>query len=111
MAGKGGATPGAGRKKGIPNKASIARQEKVAATGITPLDYMLAVMRDPTATKWRRDDMAKAVAPYVHPRLSTIEHNNITPARDTGEIYARLVEILAATASRGSGGPDRPVRH
>ena len=69
----GGARPGAGRKRGIPNKATIARQERIAETGITPLDYMLNVLRDPTVEYKRRDEMAKAVAPYVHPRLATTE--------------------------------------
>ena len=38
--------------------------------GITPLDYMLSVIRDPTATQERRDKMAIAAAPYCHPRLT-----------------------------------------
>ena len=40
---------------------------------ITPLDYMLAVVRDPTAHPDRRDRMAAAAAPYIHPRLSNVE--------------------------------------
>lgn len=71
---RGGNRPGAGRRPGIPNKASAERQKKVAATGITPLDYMLKVMRDGKADVSRRDDMAKAAAPYVHPRLATTTH-------------------------------------
>lgn len=70
---RGGARSGAGRKRGVPNKASVARQKKVAATGITPLDYMLSVMRDEKSEPGRRDDMAKASAPYVHPRLATTQ--------------------------------------
>jgi len=38
--------------------------------GITPLDYMLSVIRDPTATQERRDKMAIAAAPYCHARLT-----------------------------------------
>jgi hypothetical protein len=34
---------------------------------------MLKILRDETADPLRRDDMAKAAAPYVHPRLSSIE--------------------------------------
>ena len=71
---RGGNRPGAGRKKGAPNKASAERQAKVAATGDTPLDYMLKVMRDESAAPDRRDDMAKAAAPYVHPKLAAVEH-------------------------------------
>lgn len=69
----GGKRPGAGRPKGAANKASIERQAKVAATGDTPLDYMLKVMRDEMADEKRRDEMAKAAAPYVHPKLSSVD--------------------------------------
>jgi len=34
----------------------------------TPLAYMLAIVRDPTADPRRRDRMAKAAAQYCHPR-------------------------------------------
>ena len=40
-----------------------------AGDGLTPLEYMLAVMRDPNEPPERRDEMAKAAAPYVHPKL------------------------------------------
>jgi hypothetical protein len=71
--GRGGARPGAGRKAGTPNKASDARQARIAAEGKTPLDFMLEVMRDETKEFSQRLDMAKAAAPYVHPRLSSVE--------------------------------------
>lgn len=73
MATKGGARPGAGRKKGVPNKRTAAVAKAVEESGITPLDYMLDVMRncdDPA----QRLDAAKAAAPYVHPKLANIEH-------------------------------------
>src|SRR5262245_58007601 len=41
--------------------------------GLLPLDYMLAVMRDPTATQTRRDRMAALAAPYCHPKLSDLQ--------------------------------------
>jgi hypothetical protein len=44
-----------------------------ASSGETPLDYMLRIMRDPTVEHDRRDDMAKAAAPYLHPRLQAVE--------------------------------------
>jgi hypothetical protein len=77
MAGRGSA-PGerrGGRKKGTPNKATAKRQAEIAASGLTPLEHMLRVMRDPKAAKDRRDDMAKAAAPYVHPKLASVEHS------------------------------------
>ena len=35
---------------------------------------MIAVMRDPTVDAGRRDEMAKAAAPYIHPKLAATEH-------------------------------------
>ncbi len=75
MAG-GGSKPGerrGGRQKGIPNRATIERQAEVAASGLTPLDYMLSILRNETLDEAARFEAAKAAAPYVHPRLSTIE--------------------------------------
>jgi hypothetical protein len=43
---------------------------QAAATGITPLAFLLQVMRDKTLDKAIRLDAAKAAAPYCHPRLS-----------------------------------------
>ena len=70
---KGGKREGAGRKKGIPNRASAARQAAIQASGLTPLEYMLMTMRDESKPEAVRLDVAKAVAPYVHPRLASIE--------------------------------------
>jgi hypothetical protein len=63
-----------GRAKGTPNKATARREKEIAKSGVTPLDYMLKVMRDSRADKSRRDDMAKAAAPYVHPKLAAHQH-------------------------------------
>lgn len=40
---------------------------------MTPLDYMLTVMRDESADPMRRDRMAQAAAPYVHPKAGAEE--------------------------------------
>lgn len=61
-----------GRKKGVPNKASIERAEAIAASGLTPLDYMLKVMRE-SKDAGERLDAAKSAAPYVHPKLANVE--------------------------------------
>lgn len=37
------------------------------------MDWMLTVLRDPNQPAERRDEMAKAAAPYVHPKLSAID--------------------------------------
>jgi hypothetical protein len=81
MAGK-GSKPGerrGGRKRGTPNKATTAAsiQAEVAASGEKPLDCMLRVMRDETAEPTRRDAMARASAPYVHPTLAAVAHKHL----------------------------------
>lgn len=63
-----------GRRKGSRNKATARRESEIARSGITPLDYMLKVMRDAKADAGRRDEMAKAAAPYVHPKLQSVMH-------------------------------------
>jgi hypothetical protein len=76
-----GAAPGerrGGRKRGTPNKRT-AFARKVAdmvAQGDeeTPLEFLLAAMRSEDIPLEQRLEAAKAAAPYVHPRLSAIEH-------------------------------------
>ena len=69
-----------GRTKGTRNKRDIVREAEAAeiregalASGLTPVEYMLVVMRDPTALPDRRDRMAAAAAPFIHPRLNAID--------------------------------------
>ena len=111
MAGRGGKRPGAGRRAGIPNKASIARQQAVAASGETPLDYMLRVMRDPASDDERRDQMAKVAAPYVHPRLAAIQHTGkeggpIGHANISDTELARAIAFTLAKAVQA-----KPIEH
>ncbi len=63
--------PDSGRKPGTPNRATAAREAEIAASGLTPLDYMLKVLRDVKAPKADRQWAAEHAAPYVHPKLST----------------------------------------
>src|SRR5271167_2806242 len=64
-----------GRKKGIRNRATAEARAAAEATSILPLDYMLSIMRDANADNKRRDAMAMAAAPFLHPRLNSIDHN------------------------------------
>lgn len=72
---RGGARPGAGRKRGSVTRKTAEIARRAAASGMTPLEVMLAAMRD----AFKKKDMIKAAgfakdaAPYVHPRLSAVE--------------------------------------
>ncbi len=88
----GGRRVGAGRKKGIPNRASAAREAAIAASGLTPLEYMLETMRDKKKPLELRLDMAKAAAPYVHPRLSSVEQAVLMDSPERPSITVTFVE-------------------
>jgi len=68
-----------GRPKGALNKRTAQIALAAAEGGMTPIEYMLDVMRDPGADVQRRDDMAKAAAPYIHPRLQAIGGDDSMP--------------------------------
>lgn len=64
-----------GRRKGVPNKRT-AEQAQAGMNGMSPLDYLLGVMRDDAADERRRDYAANAAAPYVHAKLASVEVGN-----------------------------------
>lgn len=86
---RGGKRDGAGRKAGVSNKSTTELRRAIAASGETPLDYMLRVMRDENQEADRRDDMAKAVAPYVHAKLAAIEHTGA----DGGPLKVEVIKF------------------
>ncbi len=72
-----GSKPGerrGGRQAGTPNKASAKREAEIEAEGLTPLDYMLRVLRNEEETPANRMWAAEKAAPYVHPKLASVEH-------------------------------------
>jgi hypothetical protein len=82
---KGGAREGAGRKPGVPNKRTVVAIEKAEASGLMPLDYMLAVLRDHQAPPEDRMEAARNAAPYVHAKLAPVDAKGDT---------ARTVEVI-----------------
>lgn len=86
-----------GRQKGTPNKATAKREAEIADAGITPLEYMLTVLHDETATAEDRKWAATAAAPYVHPKLASHHHAIVetVPMKDRLErAKARLMPRL-----------------
>ena len=83
--GRGGRRPGAGRKTGGATKRTREVADKAAAEGVTPLEFMLGIMRsdlpEDASDEQRvlmmamRFEAAKAAAPYMHPKLSAVEMN------------------------------------
>jgi hypothetical protein len=121
-----------GRQKGTPNKANAERQERIAASGITRLDAMIADMRFhwdahqkalaeknmPEASKELAlaREAAKDAAPYCHARLAAVEHTGKGggPLQtqhlvgDAHAILARRIEALAARFASGEPAPQVP---
>jgi hypothetical protein len=105
---KGGKRQGAGRKVGSKTKKTREIAMRAAAGGITPLEFMLGIMRDENEAIEVRIDMAKAAAPYVHPKLSSIEQ--ITKPYDLSKLnnselteFERLVKKIYNESPTGEG--------
>lgn len=77
-----------GRPRGSVNKRTQAYLRTNG--GELPLDYMLKIMRDDTQPRERRDEMAKAAAPFLHAKLQSTQL--------TGEITTNYVARIPETA-------------
>ena len=62
-----------GRTKGTLNKVSAERVAEIAASGMTPLQYLTSIYQDVSADEAKRIDCAKAAAPYVHAKLTAVD--------------------------------------
>lgn len=102
---RGGARIGAGRKKGSATKKTRAIADRAAGEGLTPLEVVLKTMRalveasdklekkpkapgekqttSPLDLMVEASSVAKDAAPYIHPRLSAVEHSGKVGMFDT----------------------------
>ena len=69
----GGARPNSGPKKGAISRITAELVERLIASNQTPVELMVQLMQDTTRDVAFRLDAAKAVAPYMHAKLSSIE--------------------------------------
>ena len=103
---RGGVRPGAGRPKGATTKKTREIAEAALKGGVSPLEYMLKVMRAAvpanadalTLVRARelRFEAAKAAAPYIHPRLNAVEHTG----KGGGPVRASI-EVVFVGANKG----------
>lgn len=87
----GGARKGAGRKPGIANTKTREIAEAALADGLTPLEFMLGVLRDEEKPFADRYAAAKDSAPYIHPRLSSVEAKVEADVKATVKKIERIV--------------------
>ncbi|MBA9063908.1 hypothetical protein GGQ91_003309 [Methylobacterium fujisawaense] len=109
---RGGKRAGAGRKPGAATQRTRAVAERASATGLTPLDVMLDVMRfQHTLARSEMDkgadarpailadamtralNAARDAAPYMHPRLAPVAAQGGETAGDTAR---KIREAVAA---------------
>jgi hypothetical protein len=110
--GRGGRRPGAGRKAGSATKKTREIADKAVEDGITPLEFMLQIMRreppdveDPRVlmdAMAMRFEAAKAAAPYMHAKLSSVEMNAKVQTRSLDE---ELTSLNEADPDATSGTP------
>jgi hypothetical protein len=117
---RGGKRPGAGRRKNKPNRASAAREREAQATGLTPCDVLLGVMREfwklansSTNARKRVDHLrsaaaiARDAAPYFHARIATTTvPDDRAPHLSGAREVVRRLEITGGLP-RGST-PEKP---
>lgn len=98
-----GSKPGerrGGRQRGTPNKATVAKTAALKAASadpaVTPLQFLLGVMRDPTSPTNLRIQVARAAAPLVHGKSGTA-----LPRDPTGTVAeGSTIDIEEAKALR-----------
>ncbi|RWQ41866.1 MAG: hypothetical protein EOS21_11915 [Mesorhizobium sp.] len=102
MAKTGGARPGAGRPKGSLSQRHVELLAGVVSEGVTPVEYMLSIMRDEKQHEARRAWAAEKAAPYIHPRpapiarVIEIELPDTTTVQGIKEALSRLVGAAAS---------------
>jgi hypothetical protein len=80
--------------------------------GLMPVDYLLGVMRDTTASNTRRDKAATSVLPYVHPRVSPIApvvDQDTAAQRRMKEASDSLIQAMADFKAEEEGTLPEPT--
>ena len=95
---RGGNRIGAGRKRGSKTARTSAIALNAAEAGVTPVEYMLSIMRDDTQPQTIRLQAACMAAPYVHPRLAHIHQTRSNPGA-----LNKLYDAMQAELVKGNG--------
>jgi hypothetical protein len=104
----GGRRENAGRKPGTANTRTRAIADRASAAGITPLEYLLELLRKPypegadgtvlASYDAMKLEAAKAAAPYLHPRLANVDgFIDIGPL--TGDLAAQGRAVFKALSA------------
>ncbi|WP_152048997.1 hypothetical protein [Aureimonas psammosilenae] len=75
----------------------MAAQEAAEASGLMPLDYLLSVMRDEGNDTALRVDAAHKAAPFLHPKLSSVQQAVTFP---NGDPLGEFLQDIARNGRR-----------
>jgi len=100
---KGGARAGAGRPKNSVSQRHVEMLAQAAEAGQSPVEYMLAIMRDEDADQKRRDWAAEKVAPYFHPRPAPIARTIEIDLPDTSTMEGVTQALAVVTQAVATG--------
>ncbi|WP_267550357.1 hypothetical protein [Rhizobium rhizogenes] len=111
---RGGPRKGAGRPKGAATKRTRKIADRESQNGVTPLEVMLRAMREHFGKNEfdAAASIAKDAAPYMHAKLSSIQHKGAIGTYDLTKLSEdelnNLEAILGplALSGRDQGGED-----
>jgi Fe2+ transport system protein FeoA len=99
LTGKGGRPPGlpktGGRKKGIPNRASLTLRENLQAMGCDPGAGVAKIAEDPKNPAAVRLQAYAILMPHMYPKLKPIDHSSERAAVDAHAINKEQALELA----------------
>jgi hypothetical protein len=105
---RGGKRAGSGRPKGSETKKRAEVALRATEAGLTPLEYMLGIVRDVTADAMTRLDAAKSAAPYCHPRLANVQvsgdpDNPLQAINTVEHVIVPATQSVGEAADSGTG--------
>ena len=102
-----GSKPGerrGGRQRGTPNKKTALKNAALAAAAanpdISPLDFLLGIMRDPATSSNLRVKIALAVVRLTHAKPAIARRDDPTQSRELIDGARSLIDAAAANALR-----------
>ena len=78
---------------------ALAQLTVAEAGGLSPLGYLLRVMRDERESPARRMDAAKTAAPFLHPKLATMD----VKSAGLDRVGSALLELIERAQGEGGG--------